>query len=134
MEFYTELLGFEETWTAGWKAPLKLADEITGLDNSAAEVRLLWTGHSYLELFAYSSPDPGDGVGARQPNYRGITHICFDVDDVDSEYERLVAAGVRFNNPPVEVLGMKTCYGRDPEDNIIEFQQIIDQPTAELPS
>ena len=46
----------------------------------------------------------------------------------DAEYERLVAAGMTFHCAPPQLgAGMiRATYGRDPDGNIVELQEIID--------
>ena len=52
----------------------------------------------------------------------GIAHFCFQVTDLDEEYERLVAAGMEFVSGPVEQTPeVANCYGRDPDGNLIEL-------------
>jgi catechol 2,3-dioxygenase-like lactoylglutathione lyase family enzyme len=78
-----------------------------------------------VELFEYRSPRPRPGDADRPVNDHGLTHLCIDVVDVDAEYERLEAAGMRFHCPPQD-LGpdVRTTYGRDPDGNVIEIQEI----------
>ena len=67
----------------------------------------------------------------------GITHICLDVTDLDGEYDRLAAAGMTFHCPPQRIGDdVKTTYGRDPDGNVIELQEILssDSPIALKPS
>ena len=54
------------------------------------------------------------------------------MDDIDAEYERLQAAGMLFHCPPVDYGTVKTTYGRDPDGNVIELQEIKspDDPLA----
>jgi predicted enzyme related to lactoylglutathione lyase len=61
----------------------------------------------------------------------GITHVCLDVTDLDAEYARLKAAGMTFHCPP-QAIGMdvRTTYGRDPDGNVIELQEVL---SAESP-
>ena len=67
-----------------------------------------------------------DSIPNRPACDAGITHICFDVINVDEEYERLLDAGITFHTPPVDVGGVvRTTYGRDPDGNIFELQEII---------
>jgi catechol 2,3-dioxygenase-like lactoylglutathione lyase family enzyme len=55
----------------------------------------------------------------------GITHLCLDVDDLDADYKRLLGAGVTFHSPPQDLgAGVRTCYGRDPDGNVVELQQL----------
>jgi predicted enzyme related to lactoylglutathione lyase len=43
------------------------------------------------------------------------------VDDVDSEYERLTALGVRFTQPPVDMGTVKTAVLDDTCGNLIQI-------------
>lgn len=46
----------------------------------------------------------------------------FDVDDVDAEYERLLAAGVKIEKPPVTLPWGWRFFGfKDPDGNHIDF-------------
>ena len=57
----------------------------------------------------------------------GIRHICFDVTDIDAEYQRLVAAGVPFISAPQLMANntVKAVYARDPDNNIVELQEVF---------
>lgn len=57
----------------------------------------------------------------------GIPFTSFAVDDVDREYERLTALGVRFTQPPVDMGPVKTAVLDDTCGNLI---QIAAQSTA----
>src|SRR3954462_8581227 len=57
----------------------------------------------------------------------GIPFTSFAVDDVDSEYQRLTALGVRFTQPPVDMGPVKTAVLDDTCGNLI---QIAAQTTA----
>lgn len=133
-DFYCKLLGFEERAGGEWEQGRPDLDAIVGFKDSAARFVMLWTGNTHLELFEYHNP-----VGRpRDPSYRpcdhGITHICVDVVDVDTEYERLLAAGVKFTTPPVSVFGVRTTYAEDPDGNVLEFQEILDWDAVRIPS
>jgi catechol 2,3-dioxygenase-like lactoylglutathione lyase family enzyme len=56
----------------------------------------------------------------------GITHIALDVRNIGAEYERLSAAGMRFHCPPLDMGTVKATYGRDPDGNVVELQEILD--------
>jgi catechol 2,3-dioxygenase-like lactoylglutathione lyase family enzyme len=97
------------------------ADALTGLKDSAARAVLLKLGDSFLEIFEFSSPRPQPGNPDRPACDHGITHICVAVKDCQHEYQRLLAAGMRFHAPPQAQEGGFVCYGRDPDGNIIEL-------------
>jgi catechol 2,3-dioxygenase-like lactoylglutathione lyase family enzyme len=87
---------------------------------------MLRAGNAFIELFQYASPAPKSGDPKRPVCDHGITHVCLDVRDVDAEYARLSAAGMEFHCPPRDIGGgLKTTYGRDPDGNVIELQEIL---------
>ena len=112
--FYTEILGFRK------KTEIPIGR------------------HRWLTVVA---PDDPDGVElvlepdehpAAKPFKQalvndGIPFTSFAVDDVDSEYERLTALGVRFRQPPVDMGPVKTAVLDDTCGNLI---QIAAQTTA----
>jgi glyoxylase I family protein len=121
LEFYCGVLGFEVEMNAGWPSGAKPLDDLVGLRDSASKVAMIARGDTRIELFQYQNP-----VGSPQDPERpvcdhGIVHLCLRVSDIQAEYERLRAAGVRFNSAPVP-LGKETCvYGRDPFGNVLEL-------------
>jgi glyoxylase I family protein len=133
LAFYRDLLGFRVLFDFSWPAGTEVADRITGLQQSSARAVMLHTGNAIIELFQYASPAPQPGDPDRPVCNHGITHICLDVTDLDTEYQRLQAAGMRFHCPPQE-LGpeVRTTYGRDPDGNVIELQEVSnpDSPIA----
>ncbi len=132
LKFYRDLLGFEVAIEFEWPKGTEFADSITGLKDSAARTAMLKAGNMMIEIFEYSSPTPKEGNPGRPVCDHGITHICVDVVDIDGEYERLKAAGMAFHCPPQDLGIAKATYGRDPDGNVVELQEVLDQssPTA----
>ncbi|MGW8320544.1 MAG: VOC family protein [Thermodesulfobacteriota bacterium] len=132
LKFYRDLLGFEVAMEFEWPKGTEVADSITGLKGSAARSAMLKAGNTMIEIFEYSSPAPNEGDPGRPVCDHGITHICVDVVDIDVEYERLKAAGMTFHCPPQDLGIAKATYGRDPDGNVVELQEVLDQssPTA----
>ncbi len=127
LAFYRDLLGFEEVFSLGWPVGTETADRITGLKDSSARFAMLRAGNAYVELFQYETPQPRPAVPSRPVCDHGLTHICLDVSDLDAEYERLRAAGMVFHCPPQDAgPGVRTTYGRDPDGNVVELQEISD--------
>jgi catechol 2,3-dioxygenase-like lactoylglutathione lyase family enzyme len=54
----------------------------------------------------------------------GIPFTSFAVDDVDREYERLTALGVKFTQPPVDMGPVKTAVLDDTCGNLIQIAQM----------
>jgi glyoxylase I family protein len=124
--FYRDLLGFRVLFDFSWPAGTDVADKITGLQQSSARAVMLQAGNAIIELFQYASPTPRPGDPRRPVSDHGITHICLDVTDLDAEYERLKAAGMPFHCPPQDLgMDVRTTYGRDPDGNVIELQEIL---------
>lgn len=123
--FYRDVMGFEPVDQTAWPKGSDLIDEVVGLKGSVARQVMLNAGNCYIEIFEYSAPEARPGEPLRACD-RGYTHLCFDVTDIDAEYERLTKAGVKFNRaPPVfEGAGVRATYGRDPDGNIIEIQEV----------
>jgi catechol 2,3-dioxygenase-like lactoylglutathione lyase family enzyme len=128
--FYRDLLGLRVVHDAGWKRGTAVADAITRLDDSSARQVLLRAGNAFVELFEYASPRAAPGDPGRPVCDHGITHLCLDVDDLDAEHDRLVAAGVEFHCPPQDLRGGVRCtYARDPDGNVVELQELTPAET-----
>lgn len=85
----------------------------------------MWSGQ-ILELVEYVSPK-----GVRldtTPNNVCAAHFAMLTDDALDDYQRLIAAGVRFLSPPNAITaginrGGFTCYFKDPDDFTLELMQ-----------
>ena len=126
LRFYRDLLGFEVVFSSGWEKGAEVADRITGLTGSSARLAMLKAGNACIEIFQFTDPTPKRGEPMRPPCDHGITHIALNITDIDSEYERLKAAGMHFHCPPQDVGGIKATYGRDPDGNVIELLEVTD--------
>ena len=80
-------------------------------------------GGTYLGAYLGLGSHSGVKGKASDP-YRHM--VGLDSDDVDADFERLVAAGVEFTEQPADYGGLRIATLKDPEGNII--QRI--QPTA----
>ncbi len=101
IEFYTSQLGFEVASDGEWRNSEAL-DRHMGLRGSAGRAATLRLGTAMLEIFEFESPQPSPRPHDRPVCDHGLTHICLDVTDLDAEYERLRAAGMRFHAPPLD--------------------------------
>ena len=125
LAFYRELFGLEVVLDFTWPQDTVVADRVTALHGSSARQIMFRKGNAYFEIFQYFSPQPAQGDPARRVCDPGLTHLCFDVVDLDSEYERLSKAGMTFHCPPQDVgPGVRTTYGRDPDGNVVELQEV----------
>lgn len=122
--FYRELLGFEEVFTLDWDVGHRELDRITGLHDSSARIVMLRCGNACVELFEYHTPAPRPGDKERPVCDHGITHLCLQVSDIDSEYARLAAAGMTFHCAPQALGDIRATYGRDPDGNVVELLEV----------
>ena len=128
--WYIEVLGFEPVMRSEWR-DRPIVDRMIGLDGSAARQVMLKAGNAYVEMFEYSAPEGRPNDPPRDPCDHGYTHFCLDVVDIEAEYDRLSAAGMTFAGPlpTAEEMGgspLRAIYGRDPDGNIIELQEVVD--------
>ena len=121
LAFYRDLLGFEPVMDFSWPEGTSDINRTHQLEQTAARVVMLKAGNSMIELFEYATPTPKSAEPNRRLCDHGLTHICLDVDEIDAEYARLEAAGMRFHCAPVDYGTVKTTYGRDPDGNMIEL-------------
>ncbi len=129
--FYRDLLGMEvlsdQRWASSTESNPK-PEKILDLKKPAARQAMLKCGNCHIELFEFSNPPPAPMAKDRPVHDHGYTHFSLDIKDVDDEYERLTRAGVEFHCEPIN-LGprCRTTYGRDPDGNVIEFQELFDE-------
>ncbi len=124
--FYRDLLGFEELGQVEWPVGTRQIDAVMGLEDSSARQVMLKLGNLCLEMFEFHSPQPSPMDPQRPVCNHGHTHLCLDVTDIQSVYERLLAAGTRFHAPPQDFGNVRATYGRDPDGNVFEIQELLD--------
>ncbi len=130
LAFYRDLLGFEPVLDFTWPEGTADMNRTHQLEQTAGRVVLLKCGNAMVELFEYATPPPRPADAARRLCDHGITHLCLDVDDLDAEYERLSRAGMHFHCAPVDYGTVKCTYGRDPDGNVLELQEVVNPDDA----
>ena len=124
VKFWCAHLGFVEVRRWSWNN-LEIVDRLAGLPGSAARAVLL-AGHGVgVEIFEFDAPPQSADIGRpRLVSDHGFTHVCFEVDDLEADVDRLTLAGMTFwAAPAVDQSGAKLIYGRDPDGNVIELHQ-----------
>jgi catechol 2,3-dioxygenase-like lactoylglutathione lyase family enzyme len=122
--FYREAFGFMPAVDEFHWRDSRETDAAIGVEGSAARTLMLKAENCYLEIFEYDSPPSREGGPAR-PNDYGYTHFCVDVTDIEEEFDRLAALGMTFPLPkPADFGPVQFIYGKDPDGNIIEIQQL----------
>jgi glyoxylase I family protein len=94
---------------------------VMGLEGTAGRSALLRVGEGFLELFEFAHPLPAPNTPPRQVCDLGIAHFGLGVRDINSEYQRLIRAGVHFRSEPITFATAKAAYAVDPEENAFEL-------------
>ena len=127
LKFYRDALGLEVV-RINERKNLPAYDVILGYENVHLHVALLAhpVNEFLLELFQYVHPRSAK----RELNnhYVGASHVAFEVDDIDRQYEQLQAHGFTAINPPTDVMrdGKKVAraiYALDPDGISVEMFQ-----------
>lgn len=116
LRFYTEILGFQK------KRDVPMGE------------------HRWLTVVSPHSPDgvelllePDQHPAARPFKEAlvadGIPFTMFGVDDIQQEYDRLSAAGVKFTQPPVLMGPLTTAVLDDTCGNLIQIAQLHELPS-----
>ena len=127
-EFYINVFGCKIKPPERRLAGLWL-DKGTGLQNAMIEgVHLLLPGHGVngptLEIFTYQKIHDSK---TRMANSIGLTHLAFEVEDVDQTLNEAINNGAQLLGEVTEEIideigKLKFVYFRDPEGNIVEIQ------------
>jgi catechol 2,3-dioxygenase-like lactoylglutathione lyase family enzyme len=124
IDFYRRAFGFEVCAPEISWHDSPYVDDIVGLKGSAARTVMLKAGTAYLEVFEYFAP-PSRIAEPLRPSDHGYTHFAVDTDDIEADFERLKAAGMTFTHQvPDAQGGIRALYGKDPDGNVIELQQL----------
>lgn len=130
LTFYTEALGFEVVQQSEFNNDAN-ANKAIGLDGIEAKMAMLKAPNAFVELWQYSQPAPKD-LRSRPCDY-GYPHIALQVDDIQTEYDRLKTHGMDFVGEVVHFSDdASAIYGRDPCGNIIELYEIKTKEIAQL--
>lgn len=123
--FFCDLLGFEVASQTRWPVGTTPINQIMGLTDSAAETVMLNGYNVCIELFEFSEPSPPQLAQRRPVHHYGITHYCLDVVDIDAIYQKLIDYGIEFHCPVQDFGSAKATYGRDPDGNVFEIQELF---------
>lgn len=130
--FYRDVLGLKLMGRLEMKG--EEADALFGAENSRAYVAYLEgsgrIGAPPVELIQFADAEAEDGRASLFK--RSISEACFEVEDIQAEYERLLGAGVEFLSEPREFDFSSDGFGRsiavyfrDPDGIILELMQYL---------
>jgi len=76
-----------------------------------------------VQLVKYNHPDPIPDPHVGDLNKLGYNHVCFVVDNIEAEVERLKAGGVELRNEIMDFHSRKLIYFYGPEGVTLELAQ-----------
>ncbi len=121
--FYRDILGMTLEWRIDHLRSEAL-EKVVGLRNVDVSYAMLSGRGGRIELFQYHSPEGVPYPLDKPVSDKGITHIAFQVEDIDRFHKKLLNHGVRFNSPPQVVRkGVKAAYFHDPDGITLELIQ-----------
>ena len=98
-----------------------------GVDGIEAEHVTLALTNSFqrveMQLLRYRHPDPIPDPNIASLNKLGFNHVCFAVDNLETEVERLKANGVQFRNDIMDFHGRKLIFITGPEGITLELAE-----------
>jgi catechol 2,3-dioxygenase-like lactoylglutathione lyase family enzyme len=115
LRFYTDVLGFVAKVDMPLGGGARWLTVVSPQDPDGTQLVLEPSGHPAVGPFKAALVEDG------------VPFTSFAVDDVQAEYERLVALGVRFTQPPVAMGQVTTAVFDDTCGNLI---QIHSEPAA----
>jgi catechol 2,3-dioxygenase-like lactoylglutathione lyase family enzyme len=122
VEFYSLLLDAKPNRRTD-RASGPRFDKVAGYDN--VMIRAAWfdIGNMILEMWQFVNPVTPEPQRPSVIEDVGYNKVAFEVSDLQKEYERLTAMGVRFLSSPATSLdGWEVCL-RDPDGNLISLIQ-----------
>jgi catechol 2,3-dioxygenase-like lactoylglutathione lyase family enzyme len=94
---------------------------VVGMTDVVGRVVFLRAGDTLIELWCYAHPAGEPLRAGHVPADKGVTHVAFEVDDVDRAHQAVVEAGYEANSAPVDLGLHKTCYVRGPDGEFVEL-------------
>lgn len=101
--FYVEGLGFESV--SVYDISGREISDLLEIDKLEMHGRFVKRGHLVIELLQFEHYVGGNGTDVRPMNSNGLTHLAFEVDDVDDVQARLVEYGGSARNHTRVVIG-----------------------------
>lgn len=117
-------LGFTVAGQASMRG--ELLDKVTGLKNAETEFVMLEApdGQLCLEIIKYYQPIDSEGIRLPAPNTLGLSHMAFQVDDVEEIVATLTQKGHELVGEVQTYENIwKLCYIRGPEGIIVELAE-----------
>lgn len=122
LRFYRDLLGLEPVLDLDVRSEPGL-DRVVGMPSVIGRVVFLDAGDTRLELWCYADPAGEPLPPGHKPADLGVSHLAFEVDDLDDLYHRLLAGRVPVTCPPEDLGIHRTFYAQGPDGEFVELLQ-----------
>lgn len=125
IRYFRDALGLPVSDPQPCRGPL--FEQVTGVDGCVIDICYVTAPGHTIELLSYASP-AGTRTSDLRPCDNGHTHLCFDVDDI----ETVISAGRPYGFEPVNPVqtvregpraGMKAVYTTGPDNVTIELME-----------
>ena len=98
-------------------------EKVTGFKNVNIEwIKMVLNDGNLMELIQYNNPQKEKKLNKQPPNQMGVSHIAFNVNDIESFCTNIVQLGGSIINEPA-ITGnkqFKVAYCHDIEGNLLE--------------
>ncbi len=121
---FVELLGFHEEHSVVIEGePFATYMRIPNLKADHVTMVLPGEPRFEIQLLHFYSPTPQEDPLIGRLDKPGYNHLCFAVDDINAEVERLRAAGVQMLSDVMNFNGRLLAYFEGPEGITLELAQ-----------
>lgn len=124
--WYREMLEIEPTFGQRGNSGAQV-DTVVQVEGAVIDMAFCVLGNTCLEFLEYREPAGAD-FALRNCDV-GAIHVCFEVEDIDATYQRLLSKGVEFSAPPAvstegPLEGVAYAYFRDLQGVQLELFQV----------
>lgn len=124
VDFYTKVLGYGPFR----ELPLtrmETIDDVVDIDGTAVTASWFATWNFELEFWNYEVPNTPLLRTDWTLDRIGYNSVSFEVTDLEGTVTRLEPLGIEFAGPAFSLGGWRIRYARDPEGNLLAFQQNV---------
>jgi len=124
--FYNFLvLNNPETPPSVHRKGLPQFDDVADIDN--IDIKGAWVRGLNLdvEIWQFLNPATPKFIDKQPFNQLGYNYVCFEVDDIQLEYHRLLGFGVEFISTPIDFKDFLAVVGHDPDGNVFQLKQFV---------
>lgn len=127
VDFYTKVLGYGPRREMP-PTSRSTFDDVVDIDDIEISASWFEAGNFELEFWHYDRPRTPLTYTTRMLDEIGYNSVVFEVTDLAGTIARLEGEGVNFVGETFELNGWKVRYARDPEGNLLAFQQRTTAP------